>query len=152
MTNEELMRRIRNGEDVEHVLDIKFATDRAEFRAWLVEEAKINPRVDLEDWDRKMRELDLGIDRAKMVWHSISATQRRVLFGAITHGGRMERVGKEYRASKGRHQPYVPAYVATIRPLCSRDLMAWDGGAFDPEATAVVTERGRFVVAHGGWK
>lgn len=149
MTNEELMRRIRNGEEVEHVFDIKHAEDRVEFRAWLVEEAKTNPRVDLENWDRKMRELDLSIDRAKMVWHSISAAQRRVLVGVARHGGRLERVGKEYRASRGRHQPYMPAYVATIRPLCSRDLMAWDGGAFDPEAAAVITERGRFVLAHG---
>jgi hypothetical protein len=37
----------------------------------------------------------------------------------------------------------VRRIAATIRNLCARDLLAWDGGAF------AVTERGRFVLRHG---
>lgn len=150
MINEELMRRIRNGEDVTHLLDIKRVEDRAEFRSFMLEEAKTNPLAGpaLARFDQAMRDLDSGELGARSMWHSISSTQRRVLSGVARHGGRLERVGKEYRASSGHHQSYVPAYVATIRPLCLRGLMAWNGGAFDPEAAAVITERGRFVLAH----
>jgi hypothetical protein len=28
-------------------------------------------------------------------------------------------------------------------------LLAWDGGALDPEKAAVITERGLFVLKHG---
>ena len=41
------------------------------------------------------------------------------------------------------------AGVKTIRNLADRGLLAWDGGAFDPEAAAIPTERGRFVAKHG---
>jgi hypothetical protein len=41
-----------------------------------------------------------------------------------------------------------PIYARTLRNLCARNLMAWDGGAFDPEAVAVITENGRFVYQH----
>ena len=37
----------------------------------------------------------------------------------------------------------------TVRALAAHELLAWDGGALDPERKAVVTERGRFVFAHG---
>lgn len=151
MTNEELMRRIGNGEDVTHLLDIQSAERREDFRSSMLKRAETDrvAQIALEHYDAAMRDLDSGVMGARDTWHSISPAQRRVLTGVERHGGRLDRIGKEYRATKGRHQPYMLAYVATIRPLCSRDLMAWDGGAFDPEAAAVITERGRFVLKHG---
>lgn len=41
------------------------------------------------------------------------------------------------------------ARLDTVRNLAARELVAWDGTAFDPEARAVLSERGRFVVRHG---
>lgn len=102
----------------------------------------------LAEYDAKMRDLDSGVMGAQSTWHSISATQRRALTEAAEHGGKLVRVGKEYRHG-ARNQPYKPIYVKTVRNLCSRDLLAWDGGAFDPESAAVVTERGLFVLSHG---
>lgn len=150
MTNEEMLRRIRNGEDAQHVLETESAEQRDEFRAWMLKWSETNPgaRVALERFDTAMRDLDSGVMGARSAWHSITQTQRRALEAAWQHGGRLDRVGIEYR-HRDRHQPYVPIYVRTIRPLCSRDLFAWDGGVFDPESAVALTERGRFVIAHG---
>lgn len=150
MTNEEMLRRIRNGEDVQHVIEIQSAEQRDEFRAWMLKWSETNPaaRTALEHFDARMRDLATGVTGARSVWHSISQAQRRALESAEQHGGRLDRVGIEYRHC-ARHQPYLPIYVRTLRPLCSRDLFAWDGGAFDPESAVVLTERGRFVLARG---
>ena len=139
------MRRIANGEDVEAVLDEQAAADNAEFVAYM----RSCGRPDLADnYLAKVREIDSGVYGARVTWSALSMAQRRALQEANLYGGVVERVGKQYR-HKARQQPYKPVYVATIRNLCARDLMAWDGGAFDPEAAAVVTERGRFVLKHG---
>lgn len=141
------MRRMRNGEHLPDLLDEYNAGRRAAVRA-IVED--LGPPELVARYDRDMRDIDLGITNARSEWHSISPAQRRALLTAAEHG-RLDRVGKEYRHPK-RYQPYRPIHVATIRNLCARDLLAWDGGAFDPEAAVVVTERGRFVVQHGDTK
>lgn len=41
------------------------------------------------------------------------------------------------------------ARLATVRNLAARGLVDWDGGAFDPERRAVISELGRFVLAKG---
>lgn len=138
-------RRLANGEDAEYVLDQFHEADRENFRVWLLNEAGAEA---VARYDANLRLLDLGITRAQNVWHSITPKQRRTLIVTEQHGGKLGRIGKEYR-HVARHQRYVPIYVATLRPLCERDLMAWDGGAFDPEGAAVITERGRFVLKHG---
>lgn len=146
MSWEEAVRRIAAGEDTEAVLDEKSAAERAEFIEWLRREAGD------EAADRhlaKMREIDTGVYGARGCWAALSLAQRRALAEAERHGGRLDRVGKEYRHS-ARDQSYKPVYVATVRNLCARELMAWDGGAFMPEDAAVVSERGRFVLKHGG--
>lgn len=141
----EVARRINAGEDILAVLEERDLQDRAHFAAMLL---ALGGQEALDKHLAKMRDIDLGIIHARMVWHSISAAQRRALVDASTHGGRLDRVGKEYR-HRDRHQPYRPIYVATVRNLCARELMAWDGGAFDPEAAAVLTERGTFILRHG---
>ena len=145
MTWDEALKRIAAGEDTLAVLDEKSNAEQAEFVAWLRRESGDQAA---ERHLAKMREIDTGIYRARGTWHALTVSQRRILAEAAQHGGRVDRVGKEYRHAN-RDQPYRSVYAATIRNLCARDLMAWDGGAFDPEAAAVVTERGRFVLEHG---
>jgi hypothetical protein len=145
MSWDEAVKRIAAGEDIEAVLDERSAAEAASFVGYLRSEG----RPDLADKHQALvREIDTGIYGARATWHALSVAQRRTLAEAASSGGRVDRVGKDYR-HKNRNQPYKPVYVATIRNLCARDLMSWDGGAFDPEAVAVVTERGRFVLKHG---
>ena len=137
---------IAAGEDVEHVLDMKSAADRARFDRFLRAELG---RPDLADQiAAKLREIDSGIDGARMCWHSISAAQRRVLQAAAS-GRRLVRrhVKPSWYILDGDGAKV--AGVPTIRALCAYELLAWDGGAFDPEKIAVITERGRFVVKWG---
>ncbi|HZT90373.1 MAG TPA: hypothetical protein VFA12_20700 [Stellaceae bacterium] len=133
------------GEDIELWLHREQMDGRDRVRALLLELGRPDLVVELE---QRYRDIELGLDGARSTWHSISAAQRRALKAAAEHGGRLERVGKQYR-HRDRHQPYRPIYVATLRNLCARDLTAWDGGAFDPEGAVVVTERGLFVLRHG---
>lgn len=144
MSWDEAIRRIRDGEPVADVLDEKLARDELSFRDWMAKECPDQ----LASYDARMRDIKLGITGARNAWHSISPAQRRALTEAAAYGGRLERIGKEYR-HKDRHQPYRPIYVATVRAVCAHEFMAWDGGAFDPEGAAVVTERGHFVLKHG---
>lgn len=99
----------------------------------------------LAEYDQAMRDLDTGVTGARNCWHSISPAQRLALTVADQHGGRLTREGKAYYLRYGG-VPYRPIYARTVRGLCGRDLMAWDGGLPDPELSAVVTERGRFVL------
>ena len=86
---------------------------------------------------------------AVRTWRRLSHTQRRALAEAQLHGGRLELVGREYRHG-ARHQPYVPIHAATVSRLCQLELMGWErwGDPLDYDGAAVVTERGRFVLAH----
>lgn len=140
---DEALRRIAAGEDIEAVLEEKAAHEVADFVAYLRSEGKTDAA---DRYLAKVREINSGVYGARNTWHSISPAQRRVLLEVNEHGGRVERVGKQYRH---RSQNHKPIYAATIRNLCTRDLMAWDGGIFDPEAIAVLTERGWFVIRHG---
>jgi hypothetical protein len=133
-------------EEAARVLDQNDVDEIASFVAFLRDE--LGRPDQAERYIQKMKEIDSGRYGARNTWRSISATQRRALLTAFAHGGRFERVGKEYR-HRDRNQPRQPVRVATLRNLCSRDLFAWDGTVFDPEAVAVLTERGRFVIEHG---
>jgi hypothetical protein len=135
------MQRIRAGEPALDVIEEVTAAHQADFRDWLMKECPNQ----VASYDARMRDIAMGTCGARNCWHSLSHTQRRALTEASRHGGKLVRVGKEYRHA-ARHQPYIPIYVATVRVLCAHELMAWDGGAFDPEAVAVVTERGSFVL------
>lgn len=116
--------------ELQAAFDAKLAKDRESFRAFLVD---MGPRgiAALKDYDRAMRDLDSGVSHARDIWHSISPAQRRALV----------------EAAEGK-QPKVRT-IATLRNLADRDLLAWDGGAFTPEARVVITERGLFVLRHG---
>ena len=133
-------------EEAARVMDQNDVDERASFDRFMREECG---RPDLADRHAaRLHEMDSGRDGARRTWHSISAAQRRALLTAQAHGGQFKRIGKEYR-HRDRNQPYVPCHVTTLRNLCARELLAWDGGAFDPESAAVLTERGRFLLAWG---
>lgn len=129
-------------EEVDHAIEADMRQREERFRAYMIEIGR--PDL-LAEYDAKQREYRLGIYSAKMTWHSISPAQRRALLDTERHGGRLTREGKEYR-HRDRHQPYRPIRIATVRNLAARELLAWDGGAFDPEGSAVLTEHGQFVV------
>jgi hypothetical protein len=141
MNWDDAIKRISAGEDILSVFDKKTLADRHRFVDMLVSMG----REDLaEEYLDKMRELDLGISSAIGCWRALTETQRNTLVVAATHG-RLTRVNKSYRPNSSAVKP---VYAATIRVLCSHNLMAWDG-ALRPEISAVVTERGLFVLKHG---
>ena len=101
--------------------------------------------------DAKMRDIESGVYGARSAWHSISHAQRTALRYAESVGGRLVRSSLRPRYISVALTPDAekPIGIKTVRNLCAHDLMAWDGGAFNPEGAAVVTERGRFVLKHG---
>lgn len=129
-------------------LDAKFARQREDVRQML----RDSGRDDLvADFDRKMREIDTGIYGARCTWESISDAQRRVLMAMAKDGGALWQSMMNPNAYHMRIAPGEAKRVgrATVRALAARELLAWDGGAFTPEAKAIITERGLFVVRHG---
>lgn len=128
--------------------------DRTErVKAMLREEG----RPELADQlDQKIKDIDSGVQGARSTWHSISDTQRRVLL--LLAGGsqrQLARAGDVY-SIRGSGTADDPAKLIrtgirrpTVRALASRGLLEWTGGAFDPEAAAVLTEQARFVLKHG---
>jgi hypothetical protein len=142
-------RRINNGEPVADVVDEILAADRERFRHYI---GHTLGRPDLlAQYDANVRKLDLGITQAEAVWHSISPAQRRTL--EILEPGRVlvrqRHAPRYYDAIGTPHAISRAAGLATVRNIAERDLVAWDGGALDPEARAVLTERGRFTLKHG---
>ena len=147
----EVARRIGAGEDVEAVLDEFHAAQREQFRSFLADEGPKGVAA-LAKFDQQMRDLDSGVDGARRTWQSLSPAQRDAVCLMVRDGTRLQRNGETgfytYVGHPGGFAIKGPR-IATVRNLAARDLVAWDGGAFDPEAVAVLTERGRFVHQHG---
>lgn len=103
-------------------------------------------RPDLvEEFDNKMRDIRLGLDGARNCWHSISNAQRRAL--SMMADGPLER--RSMKPSRYVVRDNFACRLATARALCAHELVAPDGGAFDPERRFAITERGLFVLRHG---
>ncbi len=153
MTWDDALRRMRAGEPLDDILDEKHAADRERLRSFL---ADFVPRgADaLKGYDASMRDHDSGVYGARMAWHSISPAQRRTLL-FLAPGRVLVRCAWSHNfydavAAADRFSTIAKAArLDTVRNLARRELLAWDGGAFQPEARAVLTERGTFVVAHG---
>lgn len=134
--------------DVLRMVEEESAAGQRRVRALLYEQG----RPDLVQMlDAKLREIHLGLDRAKSIWHSISIAQRRtlVLMGEGRHLVRKSRSRTYYNAIGGPEDIMEVARLPTVRNLAARNLVAWDGGALDPEARVVLTEHGRFVLDRG---
>jgi hypothetical protein len=127
----------RRRESAARVLDILHEADRPDLAGEL---------------ERNLRDIESGVSTARSIWHSISAAQRRVL--VAMEPGRLvvrERGSSRQYEGVGANVDATGRLcdIRTLRNLCARDLIACDGGAFDPEAKFVLTEHGRFVLAHG---
>ncbi len=103
----------------------------------------------LDEFGARLRDIALGTDSARSCWHSLSSAQRRVL--EIMDEGRwlVRKLGTQYDAHGEPHALENVCRLPTVRKLLAHDLCELDGGAFDPERKIVLTERGRFVLAHG---
>lgn len=126
-------------------LDRKSRETRAKVRAMLQHRPDL-----LADYDRQMKELDNGIAGAKGCWHALSNAQRRVLI-AMGEGRDLRRSIDNpgmYDAC-GRGCVLNVCRLPTARRLCEHRLIHVNGGATDPEAEFVLTERGAFVLRWG---
>lgn len=148
MTWNEVVRRIGAGEPAEDVLDEYHAVDRERFRAWLGSQGPQGVEA-LARYDARMRDLATGVQGARNAWHSISPAQKRIMLMLDTGRCLYRGASKRYDALGEPHAISNVCSLATVRNLASRDLVAWDGGVFDPERKAVLTERGKFVLKHG---
>jgi hypothetical protein len=102
----------------------------------------------LAEFDKNMRDLALGVTGARATWHSISPAQRRALALLCESPRRFVRSPGTVNYYDALGEPHAIARAAglrTVRNLAARDLLEWNGGAFDPERVATLTERGRFV-------
>lgn len=135
------------GEDVLQWADRMAREQRARVRQLIVDAGR--PDV-LADFDRDMRNLDLGITMARDCWHSISPAQRRVL-QAMGEGRYLLRSVKKVMQydAVGRGAIMDICRLSTARALCAHELIHVNGGATDPEAEFIITERGSFVLKHG---
>lgn len=114
-------------------------------RAFLAER---DPQA-LAEYDAQMKDIRSGVDGARRVWHSIRAHQRLILQALATNGGQLLRVPGTKRYTLERGGMNATILLATVRSMANRELLDWDGGSTDPEAAAVLSQRGHFVAVHG---
>lgn len=136
-------------EEILHRIEAEMAADEARFREFML--AQDCPEA-IARYDERMRLERLGIAGARRAWHSISPAQRRTLAYLGERPGYLLRNSSQRTFYDYRGEPHAEdkiARVATVRNLADRELLSWDGGAFDPERKVVLTERGRFVLKHG---
>lgn len=102
------------------------------------------------EFDANMRDVETGVTHARNLWHSISPAQRAVLAHLpLTGSNRLRRAASGYVVDGPGLPMPKPVRLPTLRAMAARGLVDWDGGAFDPEAAAVLSEQGRFVLAKG---
>lgn len=99
------------------------------------------------EYDAKMNDIRLGIDGARSTWGALSKAQRAVmeLLEAGYHLLRRPSPSQRWDAN-GFANRSVPNVCGspTVGNLMARDLACWAAGR-----SIVITERGRFVIAHG---
>lgn len=153
ITWDEIARRHAAGEPLEYLVDRFEAAENERFRAFLADEGPKGVEA-LRRYDARVRDVETGVYGARMCWHSLSPAQRRVcLFLApgrvLVRSARCERYYDAVGSTPGVDTIAKAARLDTVRALARHGLVAWDGGAIDPETRAVGTERLRFVVEHG---
>ena len=143
------MKRIADEERIIQQIDRESREQRERMRALIAESGN---SVALSLYNIDMREIDLGLKSARSCWASISPAQARAL--AIAGTGavlwRKQAYPLQYTTFNGPLGVVLRVCsLATARALCAHELLAPDGGAFDPESKFVITERGSFVLHHG---
>ena len=143
------MKRIADEERIIQQIDRESQEQRKRVRDLISESGRTDV---LSQYNIDMREIDLGLKSARSCWATISPAQARAL--AIAGTGavlwRKQAYPLQYTALNGPLGVVLRACsLATARALCAHELLAPDGGAFDPESKFVITERGSFVLRHG---
>lgn len=142
------MKHLADQERLLQELDEQSRASRERVRQMAIEAGR--PDI-LAQFDIDSRNIDLGLTSARSCWHSISPAQARAL--AIVGTGRtLHRTRYQdtfYDAHGEPHAISKACRLSTARALCAHELLAPDGGALDPEAKFVITERGSFVLRFG---
>ena len=99
----------------------------------------------------KLKDVRSGLNAARSIWHSITEAQRKLLL--LMEPGRVLVLPPHSRTRY--HAKGAPGAIddvcgiATVRALCSRELLAPDGPAVSPEDRIILTDHGRFVLSKG---
>lgn len=134
------------------VLDAEAELGRIRTRQVILESGHPDAARIVADFDQNCRDLDNGTMGARNAWNSISSAQKRVLTDMhFRRFALVARIGNTaiYDAVSDCVLIYDICRIKTVRALAARDLLDWDGGAFTPEARAILSDRARFVIAHG---
>jgi hypothetical protein len=135
-------------EEIDFAIELEWKRRRDVVRRVIQEHG--SPKL-LAEWERDMRDLDMGLTGARNCWHSLSEAQRRVL--TILSAGRWlwrcRHSRKRYEAMGEPHATGPVARLDTVYALVRHGLLQWDGPETDFNAKAVLTERARFVLQHG---
>lgn len=152
----EIARRWRAGEPIAHLMDEEQRAAEEAFRGFLADKGPAGVEA-LRRYDARVRDVETGVYGARMAWHSSSPAQRRALL-FLAPGRVLVRCAWSpnfYDAVRvmgdwpGVSTIAKAARLDTVRNLASRELVSWEGGAFNPEARAAITERAVFVLKHG---
>lgn len=134
-----------NEYDVLRWLDEEEKKRTAAVRAMLIEDG----RPDLvEDLNRRIRDIALGLDGARSTWSALSRPQKDILTLLVDRGQYLRRAKDSLNRFVAMGDPHGfvigGIHAGTVRNLMARDLAEWTTGE-----KVVATERGRFVWKRG---
>lgn len=101
------------------------------------------------EFDARMEEIRSGRHALRMLWHSLSETQRRVV-KLLESGSRLIRCHHQrslYDAHGVPHAESGAARTATLRALVRHGVVHWTGPAEDRELRAELAGRGHALLA-----
>jgi hypothetical protein len=138
----------RGERDVQFLMERQYSRQHEQFCNYL---SSLGRQDLIDEYRARIRALDTGMTTARATWHSLTSVQQRVMEALESRWAlcRTNWSKSRYEAIGGTGAIFNFCGLPTVRKLVSHDLLAWDGGAFDPEARAVLTERGHFVLRHG---
>ena len=129
-------------EDILQAIEARSRQQNESVRQMLIAEGRADL---LARFDATMKDINSGVYGARTTWNALTAAQQRALRYVSENKGRLCRYAPNSFLMPGKAPP-LPIRLATVRNLIARELLACDGGAFDPEKVLVMTERGRFVL------
>ena len=135
-------------DDILAELERQSAVQNARLRTMLYEHGRPDLVTEL---DAKMKDIRLCLDSARATWSALSSAQRRVML-AMGEGRwlRQPIALKRFWAlsDSGEFKTITGICgAATVRNLMARELISWEA-----DRKIILTERGRFVLAHGRTK
>lgn len=145
---DDAVRLIREGHEVENVIDALSAHDRREFEAFMEREGHRNSLA-MRRHRETMKAIDDGTYSARATWHSISEAQRVALAALASGNGVAVRryVRPAWYFLDGTTKKI--GHARTIIALGERELVDWGGGVFEPWRRISISDKGRFVAKWG---